>query len=182
MSELTRQVARLRVPLGFAFGGVVLALARPTWRSLIVGTAVAAAGETIRIWAAGHLDKGREVTQSGPYRFLAHPLYAGSALMGVGLAIATANVSSALLIVVYLGLTLRAAIRSEESALTRRFGSEDRALPERTNGGQYLRTSLQRGPCHRQPRTARGCRRDRRCAAARVEDDVVELTRRPLDP
>ena len=125
MSELTRRVARLRVPLGFAFGAVVLTLARPTWRSLVVGTVVAAVGETIRVWAAGHLDKGREVTQSGPYRLLAHPLYAGSALTGVGLAIATANAWSALLIVVYLGLTLRAAIRSEESALTRRFGSED---------------------------------------------------------
>ena len=30
--------------------------------------AVAALGEALRIWAAGHLNKSREVTSSGPYR------------------------------------------------------------------------------------------------------------------
>ena len=33
-------------------------------------------------WAAGHLHKSREVTSSGPYRWLAHPLYVG--LVGDG--------------------------------------------------------------------------------------------------
>ena len=40
------------------------------------------AGEALRIWAAGHLEKGREVTASGPYRWTRHPLYLGSTIIG----------------------------------------------------------------------------------------------------
>ena len=45
----------------------------------------------MRVWAAGHLLKAREVTRSGPYRFVAHPLYLGSSLIGVGLAIGSGS-------------------------------------------------------------------------------------------
>ncbi len=69
-------LARRRVPLGFACAAAAVWLARPTPRSLAIGSAIAVAGELLRIWAAGHLEKGREVTVSGPYRFTRHPLYA----------------------------------------------------------------------------------------------------------
>src|SRR4029077_16688035 len=85
-------LARFRVALGFVFGVLVLVLAEPDGRSLGIGMSIAAGGEGIRIWAAGHLRKSREVTVSGPYRFVAHPLYVGSSVMGVGLAVAAASV------------------------------------------------------------------------------------------
>ena len=115
---MLRRIARLRVPLGFVFGTFVLGLARPTLRSLAIGTAIAVAGELIRVWAAGHLEKGREVTASGPYRLTRHPLYAGSTLIGIGLAIASASVLAAAIILVYLAVTLTAAMRTEEVHLT----------------------------------------------------------------
>src|SRR5438105_9622349 len=90
-ARLDEVLARSRVPLGFVFGAVVVWLAHPTFRTLAMGAAVAAAGELIRVWAAGHLEKGREVTRSGPYRLTRHPLYAGSALIGAGVAIASAQ-------------------------------------------------------------------------------------------
>jgi protein-S-isoprenylcysteine O-methyltransferase Ste14 len=117
------RIARLRVPLGFLAGAVVLWLAAPTRGSLAVGAAVASAGEALRVWAAGHLNKSREVTASGPYRWLAHPLYVGSSVMGLGVAIAAASVPVALLIAVYLAVTLTAAIRHEEAFLRARFGA-----------------------------------------------------------
>jgi protein-S-isoprenylcysteine O-methyltransferase Ste14 len=119
---LAEALARRRVPLGFAFGALVLWLAQPTMVSLSSGTAVAVIGESLRIWAAGHLNKSREVTTSGPYRWFAHPLYVGSSIMGVGLAIASGSVPAAMLIVVYLGLTIAAAVTSEERFLRQRFG------------------------------------------------------------
>jgi protein-S-isoprenylcysteine O-methyltransferase Ste14 len=111
------------VPLGFLFGGLALWLATPTRRSLAAGASVAIAGELIRIWAAGHLEKGREVTVSGPYRFTRHPLYLGSSAIGAGLAIAASSPAVAILIVVYLAVTLTAAIRTEEAHLTDKFGA-----------------------------------------------------------
>ena len=108
--------------LGFVCGAATLALAQPTLRSIAAGMSVAAVGEALRVWAAGHLNKSREVTSSGPYRWLPHPLYAGSSIMGVGLAIACANVIVTALIAIYLIVTLTAAIRNEEAFLRRAFG------------------------------------------------------------
>src|SRR3954465_11894467 len=121
---IVHALARLRVTLGFVFGVLVLLLAQPTGRSLAIGLSIAAVGEAIRIWAAGHLNKAREVTTSGPYRWVGHPLYVGSSVMGVGLAIACASVPVALLVGVYLVMTLTAAIKSEEAFLRRTFGEQ----------------------------------------------------------
>jgi protein-S-isoprenylcysteine O-methyltransferase Ste14 len=117
-------LARMRVALGFVFGALVLILAHPSRASVAVGMTVAACGEAIRFWAAGHLQKSREVTVSGPYRWSAHPLYVGSSVMGLGLAIACASVPVAVLIAIYLATTLTAAISSEEAFLRRTFGEQ----------------------------------------------------------
>jgi len=123
-STMIGVIARMRVALGFVFGVLVLILAQPTARSLLVGMSIAAVGELFRIWAAGHLHKSREVTASGPYRFVPHPLYVGSSVMGVGLAIACGSVLVAVLIAIYLVTTLTAAIKSEEAFLRRTFGDQ----------------------------------------------------------
>jgi protein-S-isoprenylcysteine O-methyltransferase Ste14 len=128
---MLRHLARVRVSLGFVLALAALWLASPTPRSLAIGAAIAVCGEIIRLWAAGHLEKGREVTSSGPYAFTRHPLYLGSTVMGAGLAIASANVVVAVVIAAYLVLTLTAAIRTEEAHLTEKFGS---AYPQYRNG------------------------------------------------
>lgn len=116
------RLARWRVTLGFVFGVVVFWLARPTGPSIASGVGVALVGEGIRFWAAGHLDKSREVTSSGPYRWLAHPLYVGSSVIGAGLAMASGSVAAAIAIALYLTVTLTAAIRKEEAFLRGAFG------------------------------------------------------------
>ncbi|MBA3886460.1 MAG: DUF1295 domain-containing protein [Acidobacteria bacterium] len=121
-SPVLLRIARLRVPLGFALAGLALWLADPTLRSLQAGAAIAAAGQAIRVWAAGHLEKGREVTASGPYAFTRHPLYLGSTVIGIGLAVAGASVALAVVVLLYLLVTLTAAIRTEEAHLTEKFG------------------------------------------------------------
>jgi protein-S-isoprenylcysteine O-methyltransferase Ste14 len=124
VADLTRRVARLRVPLGFVFAVVVLWLARPTATTLLAGSIIALLGEILRIWAAGHLNKSREVTSSGPYRWFAHPLYVGSSVMGVGLAIASWSAIVGALIAAYLGATITAAVSSEEAFLRQTFGDQ----------------------------------------------------------
>ena len=118
-----RWLARWRVPLGFASAIVAFVFAGPTRASLLAGGAVAAAGEAIRMWAAGHLEKSREVTTSGPYRWTRHPLYAGSIVIGIGVAIAAASVPVAVLVAIYLLSTITSAIRTEEAYLREQFGA-----------------------------------------------------------
>lgn len=128
---MTRLLARWRVFLGFVFAAVVLWFATPTPRSLAVGAAIAVVGELLRTWAAGHLEKSKEVTSSGPYRFTRHPLYLGSSLIGVGLAVASHHAIVAGLIVAYLLATLTAAMRSEEAHLREKFGDAYDAYAEK---------------------------------------------------
>jgi hypothetical protein len=71
------------------------------------------------------------VTVSGPYGFSRHPLYVGSSLIGVGIAIASASLVVAVLTAIYLAATLAAAIATEEKHLTEKFGQ---AYPEYRDG------------------------------------------------
>ena len=152
---MLERIARLRVPLGFGFGLLAIWLADPSARTLAMGAVVALAGEAIRIWAAGHLEKGREVTASGPYAWTRHPLYVGSTLIGAGLAIAAASIVVAVIVFGYLALTLTAAIRTEEAHLTEKFGA---AYPEYRAGRHAVRRrfSLERAMRNREYRAATG--------------------------
>ena len=116
------RVARLRVPIGFVVGIMTIAMARPTYVTLVIGAPIVVVGEGLRIWAAGHLEKKCEVTTSGPYRWLRHPLYVGSSILGIGFAVATGTALVAVAVVGYLGLTLTAAIKTEEAFLREQFG------------------------------------------------------------
>ena len=151
-----RRIARLRVSIGFISSIVVLVLAEPTARSLAIGAVVAAAGEAVRVWAAGHLEKGREVTTSGPYAFTRHPLYLGSVLIGIGLAVASARAVVAALVLAYLAVTLTAAIRTEEAHLTEKFGAEYPAYRAGRAAGEGRRFSAARAMRNREYRAILG--------------------------
>lgn len=115
-------LARWRVPLGFVLTLVVWRFVAPTSQSVVIGLPIALAGQLLRIWAAGHLEKSREVTRSGPYRLTRHPLYAGSTLMGLGFAVASASAVVAAVVLAYLATTVFIAIRTEEAYLRATFG------------------------------------------------------------
>ena len=100
----------------------VLLYAEPVWPAWQAGLAISVFGEAVRIWAAGHLEKGREVTRSGPYQWIGHPLYVGSSVIAFGVAVACNNALVAALIFIYMASTLTAAIRTEEAFLSRQFG------------------------------------------------------------
>lgn len=117
-------LARRRVALGFICGALALWFAHPTWRTLVIGASVAACGEAIRLWAAGHVEKSREVTRSGPYRWTRHPLYLGSSVLALGVAIASASLVVAVIIAIYVGATIPAAMLAEERHLREKFGGE----------------------------------------------------------
>ena len=149
-------LVRRRVALGFAAAAIALVLAHPTWVTWRAGLLVALAGEGVRIWAAGHLEKSREVTRSGPYRWTHHPLYAGSTLMAIGIVIASRSAVVAVVAAVYIGLTIPAAIRAEEAFLRRTFG--DTYERYRRSGADPVarRFSLERAMRNREYRAVAG--------------------------
>ena len=153
---MVRTLAKLRVPLGFLAGAVALWLARPTPRSLLFGAAIAVPGELVRIWAAGHLTRWREVTRSGPYRFLSHPLYVGSSIMAIGFAVAAAHPAVAVLVAVYMSVTLTAAVRFEARELRQQFGADYEAWRQGQPAASTRRFSLAQVIANREYRAASG--------------------------
>lgn len=145
-------LARRRVPLGFVAAAASVLLANPTLESWLAGFLVALAGEAIRVWAAGHLEKGREVTRSGPYRFTRHPLYVGSSVIALGVVIASRSVVVTAIAAIYMTATIAAAIRTEEAYLRGAFGTtydEYRAaragpMPRRFSVARAMRNREQR--------------------------------------
>ena len=153
---MIRLLARWRVFLGFVFAAVVLWLATPSPRSLMIGAAITIVGESIRLWAAGHLEKSKEVTQSGPYRYTRHPLYLGSSLIGIGMAVIANNLLVAAIVIAYLGLTLTAAMRSEEAHLREKFGDAYDAYAEKRAPKVERSFSWQRAIHNREHHTIAG--------------------------
>jgi protein-S-isoprenylcysteine O-methyltransferase Ste14 len=149
-------LARYRVSLGFLFAAIAFWLARPTTGSLVLGLVVALLGEGLRIWAAGHLEKGREVTRSGPYHFVRHPLYLGSSLMALGFVLAARSAAVAVVVALYLGTTIVAAMRTEEAALDAQFVGEYAAYREGHAVPSDRPFSLARVRANREPRALAG--------------------------
>jgi protein-S-isoprenylcysteine O-methyltransferase Ste14 len=156
MASSWQRLARLRVPLGFVLAVVVLALSRPTWRSIAIGAVVGIAGQVVRLWAAGHLEKSREVTMSGPYRYTRHPLYVGSSIMAAGVAAASRSVWVALIVAVHMIVTITAAVRTEEAFLRERFGDAYDAYAERRATPMPRRFSFARAWRNREYRAIAG--------------------------
>lgn len=88
MEAWSKTAQRIRVPLGTVLGVILLILMRPTTRSLWLGGSIALIGAALRVWAAGHIDKGRTLTRGGPYALTRNPLYFGSFIMALGILMA----------------------------------------------------------------------------------------------
>jgi rfaE bifunctional protein nucleotidyltransferase chain/domain len=149
-------LAHRRVPLGFLAGVLAYWLAAPTVASIAIGCAVALPGEALRIWGAGHLQKAREVTTSGPYRFMRHPLYVGSSAMGLGFAIASGTLWSALVVLAYLSLTMPTTARREEASLDRDLGGAYSAYREGRMAGSDRRFRWSQVQANREYRALAG--------------------------
>jgi protein-S-isoprenylcysteine O-methyltransferase Ste14 len=116
-------VARLRVPSGFLLLAVFAWLSAPTFASLPWGAALSLCGLALRGWAAGHLEKNQKLVDSGPYRYTRNPLYLGTLIAAMGLAVAGRSwivgaVFAAVFILVYLPV-----MELEEQHLRKLFDS-----------------------------------------------------------
>ena len=135
--------SRHRVPVGWLVGLVVAVFARPTPQSLLLGLPLACLGEAVRIWASGHIEKTKRLATGGPYAHSRNPLYVGSVLLALGLALAAASPWVAGAVVVYFAAFYPSVMREEADFLRKKFPEEYRAweavvpafLPRLTPGG-----------------------------------------------
>jgi protein-S-isoprenylcysteine O-methyltransferase Ste14 len=110
-------VARLRVPAGFLMVAAFAWFSQPDVKSLVAGLPVSACGLALRAWAAGHLAKNQRLATSGPYALTRNPLYLGTLITALGLAVAARSIGLALLFISLFLLVYLPAIELEEQHL-----------------------------------------------------------------
>ena len=116
--------SRYRVSCGWLVGGLVLLLSHPTAGALLLGAPLVAAGELVRLWASGHIEKTQSLATGGPYAHTRNPLYVGSLLMALGVGIATASPWAVLAVAAYFAAFYPAVIREESRFLADKFAAE----------------------------------------------------------
>jgi protein-S-isoprenylcysteine O-methyltransferase Ste14 len=123
MSSAGAFFVRWRVRLGYPLAIAVLFFARPQPRSILYGALVGLVGLALRAWAAGYLHKQEVLTVTGPYAYTRNPLYLGSAVLALGVAIATRSWISSLLLGVYFAVFYSVVMRREENELQSRHAT-----------------------------------------------------------
>jgi len=83
------KIRRIPIYLG-AF--LLFFFSKPYFPGIAVGLILIFLGESIRVWAAGHLQKNETLTVTGPYAYVKNPLYIGTILITVGFCILADNI------------------------------------------------------------------------------------------
>ena len=124
MNSVGAFFVRWRVRLGYPLALAVLFFARPNPHSIFYGALVGTMGLALRAWAAGYLHKQKILTMSGPYAHTRNPLYLGSAILALGVAIAARSWISASIIAAYFIIVYSVVMRREERELRVQHGAD----------------------------------------------------------
>jgi protein-S-isoprenylcysteine O-methyltransferase Ste14 len=130
LSQRPTVLGWVRLALVYAFVAALVLISRPTWPLLAAGAAFVAAGEAVRVWAAGHLVKSVRLITSGPYARTQNPLYLGRLLILTGVGVAARGPAYANLVALALGYAvfflyyMPRKLRVEGGRLARLHGAE----------------------------------------------------------
>lgn len=120
--RLHKTLLLARIPASVLMGAAILLLARPTLISWMLGLAVVATGEGLRIWASGHIHKSAEVTTTGPYAMCRHPLYLGHFLVATGFCISGNSLAAFIIVSISFFIIYMPTWKNEEQNLIQLFG------------------------------------------------------------
>lgn len=146
MQALRRKVFKLRGGIWTLLFLLILFLARPTLRSVLLGFPFVVLGQAWRFWAVGCIGRYRgEVVGAerlvtwGPYAFMRNPLYFGNGLIGLGWGLMAGPWAVVLFLFSFLIVYGLLIVPFEESFLLSKFGEEYRYYRGRT-GAFFSRT------------------------------------------
>ncbi len=117
------QFKKLRLFLAW-FGGILLFLcARTNERSFRLAVPLILAGELIRVWSLGFLEKkGKKLATNGPFAYVRNPLYVGNFFIGLGVAVAANRFWLIGLFMIGFVVLYGGTVEREEKDLLRKFG------------------------------------------------------------
>ena len=127
---LFRRRTALALPIALAILTLRIGQAPPSATLTLVGAAITAAGELLRIWGVHHIgaisrtrsERLGPLVCSGPFAYVRNPLYIGNIALWVGVALTARLVWLAPIVAALLGLEYHAIVRWEERLLEARLG------------------------------------------------------------
>ncbi len=129
----SRPVEAAKLVVVWCFAVLIAWFGRPSpWSpTFAVGLGLIVAGLAVRSWAAGHLQRNRDLATSGPYAYLRDPLYLGRLLLLFGLGVmANRDVCYAMMaigLILFFVDYMPRKLRKETARLEKRFGEQYRA-------------------------------------------------------
>jgi len=114
---------RARIPASILMGLAIIVFAKPTLNSWLMGLAVVVIGESLRIWASGHIHKSAQVTCTGPYAMVRHPLYLGHFLIASGFCISGDSLIAFIIVSISFFIIYIPTWKNEEKNLSELFGA-----------------------------------------------------------
>jgi len=106
----------------YPFGFFVLIFGSCDERSLRMGMGYVIAGLLIRLWSNGYAIKNDKLTTSGPYAFVRNPLYLGTFLVAMGMAVVLKTGWAGIIFILAMALMYYRTIQEEQGILTSKFG------------------------------------------------------------
>jgi protein-S-isoprenylcysteine O-methyltransferase Ste14 len=133
MSGITEILIKYRSFVGIVCLIVILLLATPTAWSIFSGFLLMMAGMFFRAWSSGYINKDKELATEGPYSLTRNPLYFGSLILGSGIAVASNNMITYLIFIVYYFTFFTFLIGIERKRMRQRFGQQYEAWAKEAN-------------------------------------------------
>lgn len=123
MASTRFQFKKLRIALAWIGGVSLYVFSNSDDRSFRVGLPIVLAGEAIRLWASGYIEKkGGKLATDGPFAYVRNPLYAGNFLLGLGIVLISRNLWFMALFLVGFMVIYRGTVEKEEKDLEALFG------------------------------------------------------------
>ena len=122
MEKFKKYFERYRAFIGIVSLFIVLFFAKPDAKSIAIGFFFIMLGTFFRAWASGFINKNSELATNGPYALSRNPLYFGSFILGVGIAIAANNIYSYIIIAIYYIVFFPALMVMERNRMRKIFG------------------------------------------------------------
>ena len=125
---------RVWLPLPLAVALLVMPSGEERRLFLVLGVAIVAIGELLRLWAVRHIgvisrtrsDRLGPLVATGPFALMRNPLYLGNIALWIGFALSARLPWMVPVVVVLLGFEYHAIVRWEEHLLEARRGDEYR--------------------------------------------------------
>ncbi len=130
--NLTEFLIRYRAATATICLFAVLIIAVPTAFSIFSGFIFILSGVFFRAWASGHIAKDKELATKGPYSLMRNPLYFGSVLIGIGIALAANHLYGWIITISYFLFFYTFIMIVEHKRLLKLFSQEYRQWAKQT--------------------------------------------------